>query len=49
MGAGDINQDGIFDIVNLKGWYEGKKGDGLEWEWHPEFVLGDAFRSRWMM
>ncbi|MGI6455206.1 MAG: FG-GAP repeat domain-containing protein [bacterium] len=43
MGAGDINQDGIFDIVTLKGWYEGKKeGDGLEWEWHPEFVLGDT-------
>ncbi len=40
IGAGDVNGDGLCDIVTPKGWLE-QKPDG-SWTWHPEFELGYA-------
>ncbi len=41
IGMGDINGDGITDLIAPHGWYEGKEtSDGMQWTWHPEFQLG---------
>lgn len=40
IGAGDVNGDGLCDIVTPKGWLE-QKPDG-SWTWRPEFELGYA-------
>ncbi len=42
IGAGDINGDGLCDIVGPKGWLEQTKDPAKRWIWHPEFDLGSA-------
>jgi hypothetical protein len=43
IGAGDVNKDGVLDIITPNGWFEGKKTDGkMSWTWQPEFKLGDT-------
>jgi hypothetical protein len=41
VGFGDINGDGLNDIVGTHGWAE-SSGDppGSEWKWHADFELG---------
>lgn len=44
MGFGDLNGDGLEDIVFNQGWYE-RPADGPysgPWEWHQDFVLPHA-------
>ena len=42
IGTGDINADGRTDIVTSKGWYEMPRNPrSADWNWHPEFDLGD--------
>ncbi len=46
IGAGDLNGDGVTDIICPNGWYEGKKdGDGLSWTWRPDFWIGASKES----
>ncbi len=40
IGAGDINQDGLTDIVTPEGWLE-QSNSGTDWNWHPEFSLSN--------
>jgi FG-GAP-like repeat len=43
VGAGDVNADGMLDIITPKGWYEQpKQKDTKEWTFHSEFQLGAA-------
>jgi hypothetical protein len=42
IGAGDINGDGLCDVVGPKGWLEQSKDPSKRWIWHPEFDLGSA-------
>lgn len=43
LGLGDLNNDGVTDIITPHGWYEGRRSDeGMDWIWHPEFQLGSA-------
>jgi hypothetical protein len=41
LGAGDVDLDGLTDIVTPAGWLE-QLDSGDEWIWHPEFTLGTA-------
>ena len=38
IGVGDINKDGLVDIVTPEGWLE-QINSGTDWDWHPEFSL----------
>jgi len=42
IGAGDINGDGLCDIVTPTGWLEQTKNSDDKWQWHAEFNLGPA-------
>ena len=41
VGAGDINGDGLCDIIAQKGWAEQTQDLEQKWIWHGEFDLGD--------
>jgi hypothetical protein len=47
IGAGDINGDGLVDILNVNGWYEHPKNDDgkMLWTYHPEAFGRMAHRS----
>ncbi|MDB2525945.1 VCBS repeat-containing protein [Mariniblastus sp.] len=40
MGFGDINNDGLEDVLIATGWYERPKGDALntKWKFHPDWA-----------
>lgn len=43
LGYGDLNSDGVIDLITPAGWYEGANENGaVTWTWHPEFTLGMA-------
>ncbi|HOJ59292.1 MAG TPA: VCBS repeat-containing protein [bacterium] len=43
IGVGDVNQDGQWDIICPKGWYEVKKENSqFTYRWHAEFDLGST-------
>ncbi|MBZ0255266.1 VCBS repeat-containing protein [bacterium] len=43
LGYGDVDKDGMIDLVTPHGWYKSsKKGDEIEWIWFGEFELGTA-------
>lgn len=42
LGYGDVNGDGIADLITSGGWYEGPKEKNGSWKNHAEFDLGDA-------
>lgn len=43
FGTGDINGDGLKDIVTPKGWYEAPQDPSQDpWAWYPEFDLGST-------
>ena len=39
IGAGDINNDGLNDIITPKGWLQQPRQKDGEWIWHKEFDL----------
>ncbi|MBC8350114.1 MAG: VCBS repeat-containing protein [Verrucomicrobia bacterium] len=44
QGYGDVNGDGLEDIVFMQGWYErpAKNAFGQTWKWHKDFTLPHA-------
>jgi len=42
IGAGDINGDGLCDIIAPAGWLEQTQDTGEPWRWHADFDLGHA-------
>jgi len=42
IGAGDINGDGLCDVITPKGWLGQIQDAGEPWRWHAEFDLGHA-------
>jgi len=41
-GAGDVNGDGLCDVIGHKGWCEQTKDPKNPWIWHADFDLGHA-------
>jgi HEAT repeat protein len=42
LGSGDINGDGLCDIITPNGWLEQSSNTSEPWLWHAEFDLGHA-------
>ena len=42
IGAADIDGDGKPDIISTTGWFRNVDADHDQWEWHPEWHLGDT-------
>jgi hypothetical protein len=42
LGAGDVNGDGLCDIITPNGWLEQTEDASEPWRWHAEFNLGHA-------
>ena len=42
IGAGDVNGDGLCDIITPNGWLEQTTDVDEPWKWHAEFDLGHA-------
>jgi hypothetical protein len=42
VGVADIDGDGKADIITTTGWFKQIDAGKDQWEWHPEFHLGDT-------
>jgi hypothetical protein len=42
VGIADIDGDGKADIITTTGWFKQIDADKDQWEWHPDFHLGDT-------
>ena len=42
IGIADIDGDGKADILTPTGWFRQINADADQWEWHPDWDLGDA-------
>jgi hypothetical protein len=42
IGVADVDGDGKADILTPTGWFRQIDADKDEWEWHPDWTLGDA-------
>ncbi len=42
IGLADVDGDGKIDILLPHGWFKNIDADHDQWEWHPEWNLGDA-------
>jgi hypothetical protein len=42
VGGADIDGDGKADIITTTGWFKQIDAGKDQWEWHPEFHLGDT-------
>jgi len=42
IGVADVDGDGKADILTPTGWFRQVDGSKDEWEWHPDWNLGDA-------
>jgi FG-GAP-like repeat len=42
VGVADINGDGRPDLLTIHGWLENVDADRDQWNWHPEWELGEA-------
>ena len=42
VGVADVDGDGKMDILTPTGWFRQIDADKDEWEWHPDWNLGDA-------
>ncbi len=42
VGLADIDGDGKTDIIVTTGWFKQIDADKDQWEWHPDFHLGDT-------
>ena len=42
VGVADIDGDGLADILTPNGWLKQMDANKNDWEWHPDWQLGDA-------
>jgi hypothetical protein len=42
VGVADVDGDGKADILTPTGWFRQIDADSDQWEWHPDWTLGDA-------